>query len=251
MNPLLFISILPVAILLLYIYIKDKNEREPWGLLIKTFGCGILVAVIILLFAFIENLLGFHPFAFADDSAILKSFFQAAIPEEGLKFLFLYIVIWKHREFNEHFDGIVYAVFLSMGFACLENILYVFENGFGTGVARALLAVPGHFLFAVIMGYFFSLARFSTMRRTRNLLKAIFYPILAHGIYDSICFLISMYEDHYALTSIGVVILIGFDICLWITGLKAIRRHCHICGRKIPKGQINCPTCQKIMDGDC
>ncbi|MCQ2272128.1 MAG: PrsW family glutamic-type intramembrane protease [Bacteroidales bacterium] len=223
MDPLLFISILPVVILLIYIYKKDKNEREPLGLLLKTFGCGILTAIILLVFGVIKKLYGFEIFAFANDSAILKSFLQAAIPEEGLKFLFLYLVIWNNREFNEHFDGIVYAVFLSMGFACLENILYVFNGGWETGVARALLAVPGHFLFAVIMGYFFSLARFSPMRRRRYMLRAILYPILAHGIYDSLCFLEEMYGDRLGLTGIFVILLLAFDIILWRAGLKAIR----------------------------
>ena len=137
MNPLLLISVLPVVILLGYIYLKDKNEREPLGLLLKAFFCGTLVAVTILLWGIVEGIAGFSLTAFAENSAVLKSFFQAAIPEEGLKFLFLYLLIWNHKEFNEHFDGIVYAVFVSMGFACVENILYVYSGGFGTGVAPA------------------------------------------------------------------------------------------------------------------
>ena len=244
MDPLLLISILPVVILLGYIYLKDKNEREPFGLLLKAFFSGALVAVTILLWGFVENVAGFSLTAFAENSAVLKSFFQAAIPEEGLKLLFLYWLIWKNKEFNEHFDGIVYAVFVSMGFACVENILYVYSGGFGTGVARALLAVPGHFLFAVIMGYFFSRARFTPLKRKHLLAMAFICPVLAHGLYDTLCFAMEMYGEAAGLSSVLNVVFIAFDIKLWQIGLRAIRTHCHICGAKIPKGKTNCPYCE-------
>ncbi|MBP5663538.1 MAG: PrsW family intramembrane metalloprotease [Bacteroidales bacterium] len=247
MDPLLLISILPVVILLGYIYLKDKNEREPLGLLLKAFFCGTLVAVLILLWGVFEGIAGFSLTAFAENSAVLKSFFQAAIPEEGLKFLFLYWLIWNNKEFNEHFDGIVYAVFVSMGFACVENILYVYSGGFGTGVARALLAVPGHFLFAVIMGYFFSRARFTPLKRKYLLAMAFICPVLAHGLYDTLCFAMEMYGESTGLSSVLNVVFIAFDIKLWQIGLKAIRTHCHVCGAKIPKGEINCPYCDQMV----
>lgn len=249
MDPLLLISILPVFILLGYIYLKDKNEREPWGLLIKAFLSGAFVAVLILLWSFVEGIIGIHLTAFAENSAVLKSFFQAAIPEEGLKLLFLYWLIWKNKEFNEHFDGIVYAVFVSMGFACVENILYVYSGGFETGIVRALLAVPGHFLFAVIMGYFFSRARFTPMRKGRLLAMAFICPVLAHGLYDTLCFAMDMYgETLGGLSAVLEVLFIAFDVKLWQIGLKAIRNHCHVCGKKIPKGDINCPYCKSLVD---
>lgn len=247
MDPLFLISILPVIILSGYIYIRDKNEREPLGLLLKAFFCGTLVAVLILLWGVVEKSTGIYLAAFAENSAVLKSFFQAAIPEEGLKFLFLYWLIWNNKEFNEHFDGIVYAVFVSMGFACVENILYVYSGGFGTGVVRALLAVPGHFLFAVIMGYFFSRARFTPMKRGRLLAMAIICPILAHGLYDTLCFAMEMYGEATGLSSVLNLLFIAFDIKLWQVGLKAIRNHCHVCGRKIPKGSVNCKYCNALI----
>lgn len=245
---LLGVAVIPVIILLVYIYLKDKNEREPLGLLLKAFFSGALVAVLILLWSLIEGISGFYLTSFADNSAVLKSFFQAAIPEEGLKFLFLYWLIWKNKEFNEHFDGIVYAVFVSMGFACVENILYVLQGGFGVGIARALLAVPGHFLFAVIMGYFFSRARFTLLKRSRLMAMAIICPILAHGLYDTICFAIDMYAESDGLAGILSLVFIAFDIMLWKMGLRAIQTHCHVCGAKIPKGKINCPYCEQLTE---
>jgi len=246
MDPLFLISVLPVVILLGYIYIKDKNEREPLGLLLKAFFSGVLVVVVILLWSFVEGVAGFSLTAFAENSAVLKSFFQAAIPEEGLKLLFLYLLIWKNKEFNEHFDGIVYAVFVSMGFACVENIMYVYEGGFETGVARALLSVPGHFLFAVIMGYFFSRARFTPSKRKYLMAMAFICPVLAHGLYDTLCFAMEMYGESTGMASVLIVLFIAFDIKLWQIGLRAIRTHCHTCGAKIPKGKINCPNCESM-----
>lgn len=246
MDPLFLISVLPVVILLGYIYIKDKNEREPLGLLLKAFFSGVLVVVVILLWSFVEEVTGFSLTAFAENSAVLTSFFQAAIPEEGLKLLFLYLLIWKNKEFNEHFDGIVYAVFVSMGFACVENIMYVYEGGFETGVARALLSVPGHFLFAVIMGYFFSRARFTPSKRKYLMAMAFICPVLAHGLYDTLCFAMEMYGESTGMASVLIVLFIAFDIKLWQIGLRAIRTHCHTCGAKIPKGKINCPNCESM-----
>lgn len=244
---LFLVAVLPVIILLVYIYLKDKNEREPLGLLLKAFFSGVFVAVLILLTALVFELAGVHPLAFAENSAILKSFLHAAIPEEGLKFLFLYWLIWKNREFNEHFDGIVYAVFVSMGFACLENIMYVFQGGLGVGIIRALLSVPGHFLFAVIMGYFFSRARFTPSKQGVLLAMAIICPILAHGIYDAICFANDIYDNDGVAAVVGII-FIAFDIMLWKLGLRLLRTHCHICGAKIHPGETNCPNCKQLLE---
>lgn len=248
MYMLIGIAVLPVIILLVYIYVKDKNEREPLGLLLKAFACGGLVAVVILVIAFITRLIGLNPWAFAEQSAVMQSFFQAAIPEEGLKFLFLYWLIWNNKEFNEHFDGIVYAVFVSMGFACVENILYVFQGGVEVGIARALLSVPGHFLFAVIMGYYFSRARFRLTHRAGMLILAVILPVLAHGIYDTLCFVTDMYGEETGPTSVFFSIFILFDVVLWKIGQKKINRFCHFCGRKIPKGAVYCPFCELYLE---
>lgn len=244
---LLLISILPVIVLLVYVYLKDKNEREPWTLLLGAFMLGSFMAFLVVSLGLVKALLGFDTIPFIDNSAILKSFLEAAIPEECLKFLVLFLLIWKSREFNEHFDGIVYAVFVSMGFACVENILYVVQGGIGVGISRALLAVPAHFLFAVIMGYFFSRARFTPSKRGVLLAMAIICPILAHGVYDTICFATDMYGEKEGVASILGMIFLIFDFLLWKIGLRAIRNHCHICGAKIYSWETNCPNCKQQL----
>lgn len=162
-------AIAPVAVLIWYIYRKDRKQPEPTKLLIKAFIYGILSALLTLMIVI--------PFEaiteFANDevstigSAISNAFFMAAIPEELAKLVMLWLLLRNNPYFDEHFDGIVYAVCIGMGFAAIENVLYLFDNyesWISVGIARALFAVPGHFLDAVIMGFYYSLWHFRILR---------------------------------------------------------------------------------------
>jgi len=212
MNNLLLLALAPVAILLSYIWLRDKYEREPWSMLVKALVLGALSVIPIL---FVEEfLMGYINLFSGLMRPFWNAFVVAACSEELFKFLFLYLLIWKSREFNEKFDGIVYAVFISLGFAAVENVMYVFRYGQQAGVTRALTAVPAHFLFGVAMGYFMGMARFFANRRRTMIRLAIAVPILLHGIYDFI--LMSQQE----------ILLIGFIpfiIWMWYFGLKKMK----------------------------
>ena len=119
----------------------------------------------------IEYSIGLFPIL--PDTVFYDSFLTAAIPEELCKFLIFMIFIWRDKNFDEYFDGIVYATFIGLGFACVENIQYVFSYGFQTGVVRALLSVPGHFLFGVVMGYFLSMAKFHPEKRGTYIISGL------------------------------------------------------------------------------
>ena len=230
MSILLIIAIAPVALLLIYIYNRDVISKEPKSMLLKAFFGGVLCILIDLLL-----ILPFQAiFGDADSwngaliSAFGSAFFEAGIPEEFSKFLILYFLVWKSKDFDEHFDGIVYATFISLGFACIENILYVFQGGAGVGIMRAFSAVPGHFFFAVIMGYYFSRAKFDVTHRKSNMIKAIIYPMIIHGIYDMILFLMEKLgaTDDDVYNGVIVVLLIFFfyfNFRLWKQGIKRIR----------------------------
>lgn len=231
MNTLLLIlSVLPVIVLLVYIYRSDKYEKEPLGLLAGAFGLGIVSVFVVVLLPLPD---GYAPFSVNWLNAVFSAFCCAGIPEELVKFFFLYVLIWKNKNFNEFFDGIVYAVFISLGFACIENITYVFGNetfrsSVQVGIARAILSVPAHFLFAVIMGYFFSLAKFVPKHRLRYLLMSITLAILAHGIFDAILMIFNTVSDTFfgdIITVVLFVLFIYFDIRLWKIGLKYIKKH--------------------------
>lgn len=188
-------ALVPVAVVLWYIIRKDKAKPEPSKWLWKAFWFGILSALIALAVLIPVSLV----FGLDTDaetypsilSAFADAFFEAAIPEELAKFLMLWLLLRKNPFFDEKFDGIVYAVCIGMGFAGLENVLYLFdglEDGswISTGISRALFAIPGHFLFAVMMGYYYSIWHFGIDRSTKAKIMILLAPILAHGLYDGI-----------------------------------------------------------------
>ena len=214
---LISLAVLPVIILLIYIYKKDRFQKEPLALLLAALGMGMLSVLPIV---FVERFLSsLNPYE-GVNGALYTAFVVAGCVEEGFKLLFLYWLIWRNRHFDEYFDGIVYAVFVSMGFALVENVMYVFTGGFGTGIMRALLSVPAHFLFAVVMGYFFALAKFYK-NRTWNMLMAFFVPVLLHGTFDA---LLMVAEVSEAMQGTYLVAFIVFDIILWKIGKKRMRQ---------------------------
>ncbi len=217
-----FFALLPVVIILVFIYRKDKYEKEPLRLMSLAFFGGILAGIFTLALYPVLTVVDALPEGIL--SAFFQSFYGAAIPEEGLKFLFLYLFIWKRKDFNEKFDGILYAVMVAMGFAGLENLLYLLDFNIQTAIGRAILSVPGHALFGVIMGYYFALARFSIGSLRRYYMwRALFFPILAHGFYNFLLFLIPL-ADEYIATFISIV-FIRFIFWLWQQGFEKIETH--------------------------
>jgi protease PrsW len=209
---LVILSLAPVFVIASYIYFRDKYEKEPIRLLFFALLTGALIVLPIL---FVEMFLSRYTSLFPRYiSAAYQAFVVAAFSEELFKFIALYLLIWKSAEFNEKFDGIVYAVYVSLGFAAVENVLYVIDGGMATGISRAITAVPAHAIFGVTMGFYFGMARFYEMERATLKRKALLYPILLHGIYDFILF-----------TGIAwlTVVFAAFVVYLYISGLKRIK----------------------------
>lgn len=223
------IAILPVIILMIFIYRQDKYQKEPIKSLLKAFFGGWLAVLMdIGLVTTIEYSIGLFPIL--PDTVFYDSFLTAAIPEELCKFLIFMIFIWRDKNFDEYFDGIVYATFIGLGFACIENIEYVFMYGFGAGVSRALFAVPGHFLFGVLMGYFLSLAKFTPEKRKKYIFLGLLFAIIAHGLYDWLLMFVerlsSMGSDFaYVVSGIVYQAFLAGDVLLWIFGMKLVRKH--------------------------
>lgn len=229
---LLTAAAFPVVILLYVIYQKD-HEKEPMSLLLKCLVGGCFSTILSLAFSLPLGLLA-DLFPGALLGSFHQSFLGAAIPEEIAKFLILYGLIWKSKELNHHYDGIVYAVFISLGFALIENILYVLDGGMKVAIPRAILAVPGHGLDAVLMGFYFSLARFHDGAKRREfLIKALALPILFHGGYD---FLLFYMEANSTNGLMLLVLMIAFGwlvIKLWRKGIYKIRKHLERDGKLI------------------
>jgi RsiW-degrading membrane proteinase PrsW (M82 family) len=226
---LLSIAVLPVAGLLIFIYFQDKYQKEPIKSLLKAFFGGMLaIAFDVVMVTSIEYSIGLIPFL--SYTVFYDSFLTAALPEELCKFLIFMIFIWRDKNFDEYFDGIVYAAFIGLGFACVENIEYVFMYGFGVGVSRALFAVPGHFLFGVLMGYFLSLAKFTPEKRKHYIFLGLLFAIIAHGLYDWLLMFVDRLTSldssfGYLLAILIYPVFLAGDVLLWIFGMKLVRKH--------------------------
>ena len=223
---ILLIALLPVVILVYYIYHKDKKSPEPTGQLIKAFLWGILSVPLSLCISIPLGLIGVYP---TEATSILGSvstaFFGAAVPEEIAKFFILWLLMRKNPYFDEKMDGIVYAVCVSLGFAALENIMYLFTNAdsyLSVGIARAIFAVPGHFCFGILMGYYYSLAKFYPKTPTKNKALILVAPIIVHGLYDSILFIINVTP---AISGILLIVFLAFCHKMWKYGSKSIQEH--------------------------
>ncbi|MDX9883222.1 MAG: PrsW family glutamic-type intramembrane protease [Prolixibacteraceae bacterium] len=210
---LLILALAPVAAFLLFMYFRDRYEKEPVKLLVAAFAVGgASVLPIILVESFLS---GFLDFFYGTFAVFWHSFIVAAVTEEFFKLLFLYLLVWKHVGFNEKFDGIVYAVFVSMGFAAVENVMYVLDYGPETGLVRAITAVPAHFLFGVTMGFYVGLARFYPQFRKKLIGAAFLYPVLLHGIYD---FILMSGNPFFLL------LFVPFVVFMWYYGIRKMKR---------------------------
>ncbi len=206
------LALIPVIILLIIIYKRDKKEKEPMGLLMGLFfaGMGTVISAIIIegIGEVIFNLI--IPY-----DSFIKEFLSAMLiigPAEELgKYTVLRLITWKNKNFNYSYDAIVYSVFVSLGFAALENIAYVFINGLGIAILRMFTAVPGHAADAVFMGYFYSKAKYAHVigkkdEYSKNIALTILVPTILHGFYDAIIL---------GGTSTENVLLMGSSILLW------------------------------------
>ena len=186
-------AIIPGIVLMKYIYRKDRLDKEPRSLLVRLFILGIISTV---LAVFTETVgMGLVNVIWGDRAStsfialVIENFIVVALSEEGFKYLVLKRATWKNPEFNCTFDAVVYAVFVSLGFAVWENIQYVFSYGFGTALVRAITAVPGHTCFGVLMGAYYGMAKkyeskgdLAVSQKARKM--AVIMPVLAHGAYD-------------------------------------------------------------------
>lgn len=222
---ILTLAILPVIVLAFYIYRKDKYEKEPLSMLILALFLGMLAIPMDLVVVSLINII------IPGNTVFYHAFFEAGIPEEFCKWALFMLVIWKNKNFNEFFDGIVYACFIGLGFAGIENIMYVFGGeSFGAsihiGVVRALLSVPGHFLFAVIMGYILGMAKFRPEKRQKYLILSYVCPMVAHGLFDYLLMLSSAFSENNLewMGALLFLIFIYLDVKMWKIGVRHIAK---------------------------
>jgi RsiW-degrading membrane proteinase PrsW (M82 family) len=221
---ILLLSAVAPALLIMYLVYRHDLEKEPIRMLVIAFAGGVLSVFVSLLFSTpLSSLTSMMP------SALIRSFydafFLAAIPEELAKWLIFYWLIRKAKDFDQYYDGILYAIFISMGFALVENVLYVFQGGFSVAILRAVLSVPGHMLFAIPMGYYLSLSKFEQGNLAiKHQWYSFLIPVLLHGTFDFIL----MYAHAKSDTNPAIIIplfiaFLVFDIYMWRLGLRKLK----------------------------
>lgn len=214
---LLLLSIIPVASVIIYVYHNDMHEKEPIGLLIKMFLLGGIISIIItsILYLIADIIIPLND-NYSVFQQFIKAFFIVGLIEEFSKYILVKKYAQNHKAFNEPYDGIIYAVMVSMGFAATENIFYVLEGGYQVALLRAFTAIPAHASFAIIMGYFMGKAKFSDQKKWMNL-KGLFWAVIFHGAYDFFLFI-----NFIPGISIGAFVALVLGIYL---SKKAIKTH--------------------------
>jgi RsiW-degrading membrane proteinase PrsW (M82 family) len=240
---LVLIGVAPAIVAMLVVDFLDRKRPEPRSLRIKVaiYGALSVIPVLIvdgfLLAAFKEQL---HP-RYTYNGALFQSFVIAAAVEELLKIAVIYWVVWRRPEFDERMDGIVYGGRAGLGFALVENVLYMLgtatiASAIQTGILRAVLAVPGHALWSAMIGYAAARARFD--KRGFGFIGGYLLAVGLHGAYDYAIFaqtpmrLEGQPYANYVLIAPVLIIVLSFLIVRWMarTALRlddasAVRAH--------------------------
>ena len=246
---LLFISIIPIILILLVVYNKDKN-KEPIALLLKLFLSGIISCFLVLI---ISDLLSkYVPFMTLNTkdydfwNTLLYAFIGVAFIEELCKWFMVYVIGYNNKEFDEIYDIIVYSVFVSLGFAFFENIVYVFSNNdLKTALLRAISAIPGHACNSVFMGYYLSLAKQYTYREQKDYTRqyklfSILVPTAMHGIYD-FCLMSGQ--------TLLLFVFLTFIIFLYAISIKKLKQVA-AANRELKESRDFCPYCGNKLESN-
>ena len=215
MRILVLIAVIPIIFILKYIYGKDKNS-EPRELLKKIFWFGVLTVIpVFILEVSLDNFFSTGNYS-NYITLFLSVFFGVALIEEFFKWIVVRYFCYNNKEFDEKYDAIVYTTFSSLGFACLENLLFVLFYGAGTGVLRAFCAVPGHACYGIIMGYYLGRAKNSNIIKDNNenkyLFLSILMPTILHTLYDFFIFTHNLW--FYLLWFIYIIVLFSISISI-------------------------------------
>ena len=221
-NPILIAAaVIPAIVLLRFVYKEDRLDKESPGLLLSLVIFGILSTFAAIVTEQIgEAILGILLPQSSTAYNVLLYFVVVALSEEGFKYLLLKKRTWYSSEFNCQFDGVVYAVFVSLGFAAFENVKYVFSYGLSVALPRAILAVPGHMGFAVFMGVFYGRAKRcygwgNGFGCKVNLILGYLFPVFLHGVYDTCCMLG---------TNTSTLVFVGFVLAMYLIVFFLLRR---------------------------
>jgi protease PrsW len=225
---LIGLALAPVLAVIVFIWFKDKYDKEPVKLLLLGFILGAFSIIPAIILELIGN--SFFP-RMTMLNIFYYAFFVVALSEEGVKYIILRKFFYHKPAFNEPFDGIVYAVMISMGFAAAENVMYVLNNGLSTAVMRMFTAIPAHAGFAVMMGFFVGIAKFSKRFKFYYKLLGLFTAMLFHGLYDFF-----LLQNNFA--DMKYLAFIVLFICLILSFRALNRKQKHLFLTQTKEGNI-------------
>lgn len=219
MKFLIWLAILPSVIIGLLVYKADKVEQEPKKELIKALLMGVFSVIITLFISWIIGVMKINFNNLNSIQIIVYSFIGVAFVEEISKWIATKLLIMNNKNYNYLFDGIVYAVFVSLGFATIENILYTLSGGVITAIVRAVVTVPSHAFYAIFMGYYLSKAKESKIESNKGdnikyTLYSIFIPTILHGVFDSLLLLEK---------PILLILFLFFVVFLYIISIQKVK----------------------------
>lgn len=200
-------GIAPGLALLSYFYLKDEYEAEPISMVIRTFIFGALLVFPIMFIQYVIEAEGLV------QSGLIQAFITTSLLEEFFKWFILFYAIYQHVEFDEPYDGIVYGTSVSLGFATVENLLYLFGNGLEHAIGRALLPVSSHALFGVLMGYYLGKGKFSAVKKTQWIAISLILPVILHGFYDYIIISLDLW----------LLYMFPFMVFMWWLALRKVK----------------------------
>lgn len=202
-------SLAPTLALMSFFYLKDKFEAEPLSAVMRAFLYGALLVfpIMFIQYAFTAEGIGQQTF--------IKSFLLTGLMEEFFKWFVLVYTVYRYNQFDTVYDGIVYGVSISLGFATIENLLYLVSYGVEYAIGRALFPVSSHALFGVVMGFYIGKAQILKTKKNRMLFVGLTFPVLIHGLYDFI--LVTVQQN-------WIYFLIPFMIILWMYGMKKVKQ---------------------------
>jgi len=220
MQYLVLIAILPSLFIAFLVYKADKKEKEPKKELLKAFLSGGTSVALTLLISYIIGVTNFKLDNNDFVNVAIYSFIGIGLVEEFCKWICSYFFLKDNKHFNYLFDGIVYATFISLGFATIENVLYTFSGGLATGLFRAITTVPAHAFFGISSGYLLSLAKKEKLdgnkgRKCYYLFLSLLVPFLLHGFYD-----FCLFTQNYYFFMIYIV----FVVSLYVFSIGNVRR---------------------------
>ncbi|KAB1192533.1 PrsW family intramembrane metalloprotease [Haloferax sp. MBLA0076] len=205
---LTLLSALPALGLAGYVYYTDVTDNEPLSMLVVTFLLGVLTATFA---AVLNSLMNNVGQTIASELSLSIGFLGSIIffylvvgpVEETVKLLAVRLYAYSHSSFNAVVDGAVYGAMAGLGFATIENALYITRNlmtsGLDLGTAGGVgiigagstitavraLAGPGHVIYSAIAGYYLGLAKFNKENAGPIVIKGLILASLVHATYNS------------------------------------------------------------------